>query len=88
MTASDFFIAEQRVRLQKLTKSKDKIDTLKIFNIKDPGVLFDYANYLQSKRKYKKVSNIIFNLSSLPITNPGVEGQLWRDGTDLKISLG
>ena len=51
MTASDFFIAEQRLRLQKLTKSKDKIDTLKIFNIKDPGVLFDYANYLQSKKK-------------------------------------
>ena len=67
MTASDFFIAEQRVRLQKLTKSKDKIDTLKIFNIKDPGVLFDYANYLQSKRKYKKVSNIIFNLSKNPV---------------------
>ena len=67
MTASDFFIAEQRLRLQKLTKSKDKIDTLKIFNIKDPGVLFDYANYLQSKRKYKKVSNIIFNLSNNPV---------------------
>ena len=33
-------------------------------------------------------NNVIFNLDQIPTTNPGVEGQLWRDGTDLKISLG
>ena len=67
MTTNDFIIAEQRVRLQKLIKSKNKIEKLKIYNFKDPGVLFDYANYLQSTKKYKKVSNIIFNLSKNPV---------------------
>jgi acetylglutamate kinase len=27
-------------------------------------------------------------MANLPTSNPGVAGQLWRDGTDLKISTG
>ena len=28
------------------------------------------------------------NMSNLPTSDPGVAGELWRDGTDLKISIG
>jgi len=32
--------------------------------------------------------NVIFALAGIPAADPSVAGQLWRDGTDLKISLG
>ena len=32
--------------------------------------------------------SIILDIQALPTTNPNEVGQLWRDGTDLKISLG
>ena len=67
MSADDFFIAEQRVKLQKYSNSKNNIESFNKLNIKDPGVLFDYANYLHSKKEYKKVSKIITNLSKNPL---------------------
>ncbi len=67
MSADDFFIAEQRVQLQRFSNSKNNIESINKFNIKDPGVLFDYANYLHSKKEYKKVADIIINLSKNPI---------------------
>ena len=54
MSADDFFIAEQRVKLQKYSNSKNNIESFNKLNIKDPGVLFDYANYLHSKKSIKK----------------------------------
>jgi len=35
-----------------------------------------------------KTGGVKINLADLPTTDPDIEGQLWRDGTDLKISLG
>lgn len=32
-------------------------------------------------------SNIIFNLGSIPSVDPGIPGQLWREGGDLRVSL-
>ena len=38
MSADDFFIAEQRVKLQKFSNSKNNIESFNKLNIKDPGV--------------------------------------------------
>ena len=67
ISSDDFIIAEQRAKLQKVSKSKNKIENINNFNIKDPGVLFDYAIYLQSKKNYKKVSNLVVNLPKIPM---------------------
>ena len=31
---------------------------------------------------------VIIKMANLPTSDPGVAGQLWRSGTDLKISIG
>ncbi len=36
----------------------------------------------------KTFSNQVVKITNLPTSDPGVAGQLWRDGTDLKISQG
>jgi len=42
---------------------------------------------------YVKISDLNFaqtlylSAAALPTTDPGVSGVVWRDGTDLKISL-
>ena len=34
------------------------------------------------------IETIIFKLPNLPTSDPGVAGQVWRSGNDLKISTG
>jgi|OM-RGC.v1.024481881 hypothetical protein len=34
------------------------------------------------------ISSIDFRINGLPTSDPNVSGRLWRDGTDLKISVG
>ena len=36
----------------------------------------------------KTLSNAVVKMTNLPTSDPGVAGQLWRDGTDLKVSVG
>lgn len=36
----------------------------------------------------KTFANQVVKLTNLPTSDPGVAGQLWRDGTDLKVSVG
>ena len=36
----------------------------------------------------KTFSNQVVKITNLPTSDPGVAGQLWRDGTDLKVSVG
>jgi hypothetical protein len=36
----------------------------------------------------KTFSNAVVMMPNLPTSDPGVAGQLWRSGTDLKISIG
>ena len=34
------------------------------------------------------ISSVDFRINGLPTSDPNVAGRLWRDGTDLKISVG
>ena len=36
----------------------------------------------------KTLSNAVVKMTNLPTSDPGVAVQLWRDGTDLKVSVG
>jgi|TARA_R110000782_G_C14735367_1_gene405637 hypothetical protein len=35
-----------------------------------------------------QVNPVICKMPNIPTSNPSVAGQIWRDGTDLKISTG